>query len=341
MKTKNIWRQLAAGAVLALFILSIAPFTLAEELTESTESTESDAPNNVAESQLRMKKKDAALKQAEAAREQHQKKKERYLEAQQAFLDKKGKLPELRRGAQCAEDTAGCLEKKKALKLGVKEHLAKTAELIGSSLEKLQEQVENSKVLTAEEKQEALKRLAELEQRVEAKLAEIQALPATVSNEELRTHLRELKDLWHTVRKEQRWVITQLINQKQDHLVDVYVRFGDRAEARINKLEEQGVEINAAEELLAKYREKVEELKLAQAEAQQAWMKAKEAGAEDALKEARERQQAFREKAKEAKASLRSLLSLLQELQAAAASETAGPTGGETENETENATEEE
>ncbi len=289
-----------AIAMLAIFVLSIVPIAFAERDTSGRDR------------EARMEKKDAALERAEQLRSALREKKERYLEARQAYLDKKERLSELRRYARCTNESEDCQMKKLDLKKGVKDHLLKTADLIDKSLEKLQERVTESKVLSEEEKQEALARLTDLEKQLDQKRAEIAALPDTMTNEELRIHIRELKDLWHKVRKEQRWVITQLINNKQDNLVGIYVRFGDRAEAQIQKLEQQGADVVHLEELLIKYRGSVEALKVAHGEAKAAWLNAK--SSPEALEKARELQEAFREKAKETKASLRNLLQELKEV---------------------------
>ena len=335
--------RLMAMAMLVIFVFSIVPIAFAEEETSEREQAE-EMREQLREREARMEKKDAALERAEQMRSALREKKERYLEARQAYLDKKERLSELRRQAgECAEGSEECRVKKLDLKKGVRDHLLKTADLIDRSLEKLQERVTESKVLSEEEKQEALNRLTELEKQLDEKRAEIEALPDTVTNEELRTHLRELKDLWHKVRKEQRWVITQLINNKQDNLVGIYIRFGERAEAQIQKLEQQGADVTQLEELLIKYRESVEQLKLAQADARNAWLEAK--SSPEALEKARELQQAFREKAKETKSSLRNLLQELKEVRKALAGEAPENASGEEEleeeeNESANATSE-
>lgn len=300
--------RLMAMMMLAIFVLSIVPIAFAERDTSGRDQ------------EARMEKKDAALERAEQLRSALREKKERYLEARQAYVDKKERLSELRRQArECAEGSEECRMKKVDLRKGVRDHLLKTVDLIDKSLEKLQERVTESKVLSEEEKQEALTRLTDLEKQLDQKRTEIEALPDTMTNEDLRTHIRELKDLWHKVRKEQRWVITQLVNNKQDNLVGIYVRFGERAEAQIQKLERQGADVAGLEELLAKYRESVEALKVAQGEAKAAWLEAK--SSPEALERARELQQAFREKAKETKASLRNLLQELKEVRKSLAGE--------------------
>lgn len=263
---------------------------------------------------LRIKDKDIdqVRERVKEIREQLREKKDLYLEAREALREKKEQLQELREKARCKDESEDCRDKKLDLKKGVREHLVKTIELIERSLEKLQNLVDNSKVLSEEEKQDALQRIAELETQLQEKKAELEALADSMTNEGLRTQIRELKDLWHTVRKEQRWIVAQLTNSKQDNLVGIYIRYGDRAEAQITKLEEQGAAVAGLGELLAKYRESVEELKVAQADAKAAWLDAK--SSPEALEQARELQQTFREKAKESKASLRNLLQAIKEI---------------------------
>ncbi len=320
---KTLWKRISALAVLALFIMSIVPLAFAEENGADRER------------QLKMKKKDVAQaleQRADQVREQLKEKKELYQEAKEALREKKEQLSELKKKARCTEDSEDCRMKKQELKRGVKEHLVKTIELIDSSLAKLQEQVQQSKVLSDEERQDALARITALEEKLTAKKAELQALADTATNEELRTKIRELKDLWHQVRKEQRWIVAQLTNAKQDNLVGIYVRYGERAEAQIAKLAEQGAEVAGLQELLAKYNTKVEELKVAQADAKAAWLEAK--GSPEALERARELQHAFREKAKETKTVLRELLQKLKEVRQQLSGEEAEESGEEAEEET-------
>ena len=323
------WKLMAVFAVLALFIISMVPAAFAEQgenrgddVTDTPDRSRKDSKTE----ELRMKK-DAAVERVNKVRENIKEvrenvkeirenikeKKELYNEAKEAFLEKKEQLSELKQKARCTEESADCNSKKKDLRKGVRDHLVKTVELIDSSLQKLQEQVEKSKVLSDEEKKEALQKIAALEQELELKKTELQALADDMTNKELQIKIRELKDLWHTVQKEQRWIVTQLINSKQDNLVDIYVRYGERAEAQIVKLAEQGADVTLLEELLAKYNAKLEELKVAHTNAKTAWMNAK--SSPEAMGKAKELQTVFREKATETKAVLRELLRQVNEMQ--------------------------
>lgn len=320
----KIWKRMAVFAVLALFIMSIVPAAFAERGDTSEASNKSGKKLNT--EQLRMKK-DAAVEHVQEIRENikdkkemlkevketFKEKKELYQEAKQAFQEKKEQLSELKDKARCKEESVDCNSKKKDLRKGVRDHLVKMVELIDSSLAKLQDLVTSSKVLTEEERQEALDKIAVLEEKLTAKKKELEALADTMTNEELRTQIRELKDLWHQVRKEQRWIVTQLINSKLDNLVDIYANYGERAEAQIAKLKEQGADVTSLQELLVKYNTKMEELKLAQTDARIAWMDAK--SNPEALDKAKELQKLFREKAKETKTVLRELLRQIKEVQ--------------------------
>lgn len=314
----KIWKRMAVFAVLALFIISIVPAAFAEKDEKQNFSDK--------EEQVRMKK-DAAVEQVKEVRETikdkkemlkevkeaFKEKKELYQEAKQAFQIKKEQLSELKEKARCKEESVDCNSKKKDLRNGVRDHLVKTIELIDTSLQKLQEQVDKSKVLSDEEKKEALQKIADLQTELEQKKTELQALAENMTNKELQIKIRELKDLWHKVQKEQRWIVTQLINAKQDNVVEIYAHYGERVQAQIDTLAEQGADVTSLKEMLVKYKTKMEELKLAQTDARTAWMNAK--SNPDALEKAKELQKIFREKAAETKAVLRELLRQIKEVQ--------------------------
>ncbi|MDO8656614.1 MAG: hypothetical protein Q7K45_05225 [Nanoarchaeota archaeon] len=319
------WKKMAVFAVLALFIISMVPAAFAERGDDSSNSGRGE-DSSEREKQLRMKKDaavervnkvreniDEARENVKEIRENIKEKKELYKEAKDAFNEKKEQLSELKQKARCTEDNVDCHSKKKDLRKGVRDHLVKTIELIDSSLEKLQEQVDKSKVLSEEEKQEAFQKIKVLQTELELKKTELQALADDMTNKELQIKIRELKDLWHKVQKEQRWIVTQLINSKQDNLVDIYVHYGEKAEAQILKLAEQGADVTSLKELLAKYNAKMEELKIAHTDARTAWMNAK--SSPEAMDKAKELQTKFREKATETKTVLRELLRQVNEMQ--------------------------
>ena len=380
---KQLWRTMAAVAVLAMFVLSVMPAVLAksgsgemgelpqvemeqkmkeamedEESSESAgpslpgvlpeglnraeEETEEETQENTAGKMDKMKEKmdkeieKAGEKQEKAAeklarlQEKLAENKERFLqeklkyeEKRKEFLEGKEDLFRLREGAKCQEESEECQQKKLELKRGMKNHLINTLVLIGQSLFKLQAKVEASNVLSEEEKQSALARIEELEQRLVAKKKEVLALGDDVSGAELKRQIKDLKKLWQEVRKEQRRILSDLISQRQEKVVDVYGRFVEKMEERITDLAEKGAEegiaagqLNELRALLEAYKSKVEAVNSAQEEAREAWSRAREEGTPEAMKAAREKQEQFKAATKEAKAALRALLVKYREVRA-------------------------
>ena len=317
-------KKMFALAVLAIFMLSIVPAALAEEVPEVTfedgkvtgEGSE-DIPlpaTNEAEKHRRKGLLIAAKEVAGEAkgklkinRERLQMLKEKHLEAKEHFQKQKKNVLEIRdRVRGCQEDSEECKIAKKDLKVGVKNHLVKTSELILRSLEKLVDRIENANNLTEDEKQAALDKVAALEDELTAKKDQLAALGEDVTAEELRAGIKELKELWNKIRKEQRWIVTQLINNKMGNIVDKHDEFYNAMEMRISNLEEKG----AAEEDLANlrtiasdFKDAVEQLKADKEEADAAWVNAK--SNPEALELAKEKQRIVREDMKETKDLLR------------------------------------
>ena len=277
-------RKLAALVVMALFVLSIVPLALAgkdqsglsregqnQENGDANvaEDGEAASDDNVpAERESRRERMDSLREEGKKlkdrvahAREEFEKVKDQYKEKKHEFEQKKEELKQLNEHAKaCKDDSEDCKAKKVDLKRGVKQHLIKTVELIDRSLEKLTNRVESSKVLDDAQKEQALSSIAALEEQLTAKKEEIQALADDAPKEELKAKIKELKSLWQDVRKEQRRIIADLISHKQESIGNVYAKFGDRVEAQLNKLAEQGADVSKAQELLAQYRAKVDEL---------------------------------------------------------------------------------
>jgi chromosome segregation ATPase len=276
------------------------------------------------------KEQEKAAEKLAKLQEKLQENKERFLqeklkyeEKRKEFLEGKEDLFRLREEAKCREKSEECQQKKLELKQGMKQHLVNTIVLIGQSIFKLQAKVEASNVLSTEEKQSALARLEALEQSLVDKKAEIVALGDDVSGAELKRQIKDLKKLWQEVRKEQRRILSNLISQRQEKVVDVYGRFVEKMEERIADLAEKGAEegiaieqLNELRALLEAYKSKVEVVNAAQEEAREAWSRAREEGTPEAMKAAREKQEQFKAATKEAKAALRALLVKYREVRA-------------------------
>ncbi len=247
---------------------------------------------------MQIKKKLSAQERLEEARRQYQEKKKIHLEGQET-------LEQRRREAACNADTAECLEKKAKLRFAMQQQLVHTISLISESLSKLQAKVEGSRQLSDAEKQDALQQIAALEERLVQQKAEIAALEDPTA-EELREAIRELKHLWQDVRKTQRWIVVQMINRKQDNLVEVYLRMLAKLEALTENLQEQGTETAELEKCLGEFRQDVEDIKVQSGEAGRAWQSAKDS--KEKLLAAYEEQREARAAMKQARETLRSCL---------------------------------
>lgn len=329
-------QKLFALAVLALFIVSVLPAALAEEVTdaEETDSAEvddteadvttteeadsTDGTEDVATTTkpakrvkaVRAKEKVNQIKErVDVAKENFLKARERYTSAKEKFTDQKHNLISLKDKVKvCDKETGDCTQKKLELRKGVRVHLEKTIALIESSLERLIEKVENSKVLTDEEKEEALVSLVDIEETITAEKEKVEALAEEATAAELREAIKNLKKAWIEGRKIQKSIIATLTNAKLENLFEkLETEFVDGMEMRITDLEEQGVDVSELEVLLAEYKTEVAEL-------ENSLEKAKEKRLEEDLEAWREANVEVRQNLKDAKEALRDFMKKYKEL---------------------------
>ncbi len=315
----KIMKKMFALAVLAIFVLSILPAALAEEdievtgmevedvLEEPIEGKQKKVPpkkpvNIKAKSKQFLQETKEKIKNN---RERYNKLKEKQKEAKQFVEKHRERLNELKgKVNKCEGDD--CKEFKKNLKVGVKNHLVKTSDLIARSVEKLLDRIENSNVMTDEEKEEALVKVKALEEKLSAKKDEIESMADEATAAEIRGKIKELKDLWNEIRKEQRWIITQLINNKMGNLVDKHDEFYNAMQMRISNLEEKGASAEDLERVRAiaeDFKEVVDKLKVDKEEADAAWENSR--ASKERLEFAKEKQKIVLEDLKKTKELLR------------------------------------
>jgi hypothetical protein len=328
----KIMNKMFALAVLALFILSIVPMALAEEEPEVTFEDGEVTGDNAEDIPVpavtgaeddkvleKHRRKGLLIAAKEAAgeakgklklnRERLQLLKEKHLEAKEHFQKQKQNVLKIRDRVKACKEDSECNIAKKDLKVGVKNHLVKTSELILRSLEKLVDRIENAKNLTDAEKEEALAKITAMEEELTAKKDELAALGEDVTAEEIRAGIKELKELWNRIRNEQRWIVTQLINNKMGNVVDKHDEFYNAMVMRVESLVEKGVPAEDLSDLRAlteEFKDAVEQLKVNQEEAEEAWSEAK--SDPEALELAKEKQKVVREDMKATKDLLREFM---------------------------------
>ena len=258
--------------------------------------------------------------------ERHRKFNQQFLQAKDNYNEAKGKLVERRRelvqlkekASACTEESEDCQEAKQQMLVGTQTNLVKTGDVMESSLDKLVNRVEDSNVLTDAEKEEAKAKISALDEKIKAKLNEIETLAnGEINAAELRLKIKELKDLWQEVSKAQRWTVTQMINNKMENVVDKHLEYVNGMEMRVADLEKKG----AAPERIETLKDKVEEFKdevavLAKYHeaADQAWEASKGDVTKGTFTEAKDKQQDVREQLKVTKGMLREFIVMYKEV---------------------------
>lgn len=258
--------------------------------------------------------------------ERHRKFNQQFLEAKENYKEAKGKLVERRRelvqlkekASACTEESEDCQEAKEQMLVGTQNHLLKTGEVMEGSLDKLVNRVEDSNVLTDAEKVEAKAKISELNEKIKAKLEEIEALTnGEINAAELRLKIKELKDLWQEVSKAQRWTVTQMINNKMENVVDKHMEYVNGMEMRVADLEKKGAapeRIEALKDKVEEFKEEVAVLAKYQEAADKAWEASKGDVTKGTFTEAKDKQQEMREQLKVTKEMLREFIVMYKEV---------------------------
>lgn len=345
----KIVKGLIALAMMLVFILSVVPFVAADENGKSGDGSdvkEVDAKEVKAEREGKQDKdvrkelklesagkedrpkaeknstvlevKEKLKEKIDAARDERKEGREKYKEARDEYKENKDELKDLKeKSRDCKNDSADCKEKQVNYKKGIKQHLLHTVDVIRRSLEQLQERVTESKVLSEEDKTNALQTIADLEKNLTVEQDKVNALVENATAADLRKAIQDLKHLWQDVRKEQRQIIASLTSSKQDNIIEKHGEFTNGMEARIAELKEKGINVSALEQILAKFKEQTAQMKADQEKARSilkdvrggrddvdTWHDAQEVVRED-LKKTRETLREFLAKYKELKGTLK------------------------------------
>ncbi len=245
--------------VMALFVFSIVPLAWAEK---------DDAPRGLV---------GITKEEIKEAKEQIKEAKEKREELKEKYEFKKEELKEIKdKVVKCKDDLENCTVVKNTWGKGVKQHLINTNNLISNSLARLKERVQDSNVLSEEDKTESLAKIDELEAKLVAEQEKVNAMADTATKEELKAAVKELKDLWQEVRAEQRRILTNLVRGNLENIVEKHYEYGNSMEARIEELRAQGVDVSELEALQQKFLEQMATLKEDKEKARTAWEKAKD-----------------------------------------------------------------
>lgn len=328
MKMKNLAKILAL-AVLAIFILSI-PAALAEngngvegveKAKLGSEIKDIKVTENVAKEAKTGLVKDIKEAKAEAKslvekakenildKKSYELLKERHETVKKAYDEQKEKVKTAREESKtCKDDSEKCTSKKTELKTGVKNHLVKTIELIQNSFERLNSKVQDSKVMTEEEKVSALAMIKENQDKLNAEMEKLNALSENATNEELRTAIKEVKELWQEANRAERYLITQLVNNKLENLVEKHNEYYNAMQMRIKSLADAGQNVDALNAVAEKFKAASDKLAADNKLAEEKWLEARTEKTREALEIAHQAQRVVREDLKETKKLIREFL---------------------------------
>ncbi len=248
-------------------------------------------------------------------REVYREVKEQHKELRDDYHEERDGLKKKRDEAKgCTDADAGCKAKKDEVKKGVRVHLTKTVDLIESSLVRLQARVEASATLSAEQKASALADIDALEVKLTTQRDAVVALEAkgNVTNEELRTAVKDLKKTWEEVRKAQRRIIAAMMNAENEHAEKKHEEFGTSMQQKIDRLKASGADVSGLVALQAEFTTAQAKLEADRAAALTAWKAAE--NKETAREEWKKAQAVVKEDLQKSKEILRKFLALYKEL---------------------------
>ncbi len=280
----KILHKMGAILVLALFVLSVLPAGLADE-TEVNEDSGKENDDDKEDKTVKSKnegkgkkisqkelKREIKLVQKEA-KEKYEKSKEQFKEAREKQKEHQEKLQGLNKAVKsCDAESENCTALKSELRLGVKNHLEKTVQVVERSLEKLRNKIESIEDLSEVEKEHALNLIAEMELELDAIKLNIEGFTAETPKEEISATIKELKELTKKVNQLQRRMVGLLVNAKLRTLVEKHLDLHDAMQARIDVLAEQGADVSVLTKILAGFDVEVEELQADFEIAQEMWM---------------------------------------------------------------------
>jgi len=264
------WSKTLALMMLAVFVLSIVPFVLAE-----TEGSEVRIQNKEMKEKILEKGQEIKAKAEEIRDNKGEFFKERIEKAKESYEAKKQELEAVKDKVNAChgenKNVTECQDKKSELKRGVQQHLLSTIELIDSSYERIKERVTSSNTLSEEQKQQALDKIAQLQEQLSAQKIKVESLAENGTNTELKEAIKELKSLWQDTKKIQNRVIAQLTNSKLDEIVKKQEEYYNALQLRINSLSSKGIEVSELQSLAEQFQQQTNVLKEDKSTAESAW----------------------------------------------------------------------
>jgi len=199
---------------------------------------------------------------AEVVRELAQKFKEKHEQSKEALEEHRAVLLRLNGAVKNCDDSDLCLKAKAELRLGAKNHLLRTLNVIETWLERTANEGSDDAALLLED-------LAEVKLHVEA-------LTAESTGDEYNAVIKEVRELWVKAKAVQKKAVGAMIQVKTEETVDKYLGVSNSMQVRIDNVGRLGGDTETLTEIMVKYQELMDELKTKREEAKTAWQAAED-----------------------------------------------------------------
>ncbi|MFH1332100.1 MAG: hypothetical protein ABIH63_02330 [archaeon] len=252
--------------------------------------------------------------QAETARANYIRARERFTIAKMELEQAKLRFQERQRLREMCEDLENCNITEEDMIESAKNFLGNSADAIIEHLNKVKSKIEENDDLTEEEAQEMI-------EKIDAKIAEIQAAKEQAQNattkEEIREAAQKINAAWKNIKQLTHVHANALINARIGGIVVKSEQLKEKLERILARMEENNKSIEDIQPLIDEYEAK---LKLAQEEYEAAvqkyrefWAAEDKPEAKDKLEEAKQLMEEAKEALKEANEKLREIIKAIKE----------------------------
>jgi hypothetical protein len=239
--------------IVAMLTLSLVSAAIDEDMVTTQQKgikeKVEEAKGEVVKTQERVQEK------IDEVQERVQLAKKNYQEAKNQYYQNKAQYLELRsawNNCRVENEDEECQEIRKNLKLGVRMHALNFNNMMDSSLNRIQERIENGNYSNKEEN------LAEIEQyrlKLEEKKAELEELSESATTEEYKAKIDEIKELWKEIQIRETNRIENMINEKAKNVAN------ELEEKTLKAMEQKSKNNKELEKKMEQFKKEINKLK--------------------------------------------------------------------------------
>lgn len=306
-------------AMLAVLLVAIVPFAVAEEqgttvdsTTETTANTDDDAAEETDEAgegsrreNLRERREDLR-ENRQTIRDVRQEEKDAREDIREIRKSRFGDMREqLKTTCKDTRDNEECKQLKDQLKVEAGNHLAEVVQRMLTGLENAKAKIEASGV-DATAKANALASIDAQIVVLQAIQTKITALPENPTREEVRALAKELQDAWKNSRRALHIGVGRMVNNRMGGIIEKSEHLATRLEKTLEKLEARGIDTSGIETMVTEFEQFIADARTAHGEATALLATGDLEGAKAKMNEARQ-------KLKDAHAKLKAIVAAIKQ----------------------------